>query len=45
MALQHLGELVQSAMIQRTGQGAPVIQRFTGPGSRFVGPDVFELVF
>ena len=45
MPLQHLGELVQSAMFQRAGQGAPFIQGFAGPGSRSIGPDMFELVF
>jgi hypothetical protein len=45
MVLQHLGKLVQSAMIQRAGQCTPMIESFTGPGSGLVEPDMFELVF
>ena len=45
MAFQHLGKLVQGAVIHRTGQRAPLIQRFSGPGSGLVRPDMLELVF
>ena len=42
--LQHLGKLVQSAMLQRAGQGTPLIQGLTRPGPGSIGPDVLELV-
>ena len=45
MVFKHFCEAVQSAMIQRTGQCTPMIQRLTGPGSGSVGPYMFKLVF
>jgi len=45
VTLQHLGKLVQRAVIQRTGQRAPFIQGFTGPGAGLIRPDMLELVF
>jgi hypothetical protein len=45
VTFQHLGRLVQRAVIQLTGQRTPLIQGFAGPGSGLIRPDMLELVF
>lgn len=45
VALKHVHKLVKSTVIQRTGQHAPFIQCFAGPGAGPIRPDMLEPAF
>jgi hypothetical protein len=45
VTFQHLCKFVQGAVIQGTGQGTPLIQYFTGPGSGLARPDMSKNLF
>ena len=45
ISIKHLGKGVHRPVVQATGQGTPIIQRFFRPASVAISPDAFECFF